>query len=119
MAIQRIGQYGIILFPPGLGSQISWKPFQNFQSCLLSKYVGKQYLDNTQDENVTLDDYLIHDMRISYRINLKRVREMEIGLLVNNLFNVEYSSNGYGYDGMPYFYPQAGINFLAMLSVKL
>jgi len=38
---------------------------------------------------------------------------------VNNFLDVKYSSNGYGYGGTPYFYPQAGINFLLMLSVKI
>ncbi len=110
----------IILSPSWIGgSQFTWKPFENFQTSLLSKYVGKQYLDNTQNENVTLDDYFINDIRLSYQIHPKGINGIEVGLLINNLFNVEYSSNGYGYGGTPYFYPQAGVNFLAMLSVKL
>jgi iron complex outermembrane receptor protein len=39
--------------------------------------------------------------------------------MINNLFGVKYSSNGYGYDGVPYFYPQAGINFLGMVTLRL
>jgi iron complex outermembrane receptor protein len=110
----------IILSPSWIaGSQFTWKPFENFQSSLLSKYVGKQYLDNTQHENVSLDDYFINDIRLSYQIHPRGIDAIEFGLLVNNVFNVEYSSNGYGYGGTPYFYPQAGTNFLAMLSVKL
>ncbi|HKZ36254.1 MAG TPA: TonB-dependent receptor, partial [Chryseolinea sp.] len=110
----------IILSPSWIaGSQFTWKPFENFQSSLLSKYVSKQYLDNTQDENVALDDYFINDIRLSYQIHPKGIERIEFGFLVNNVFNVEYSSNGYGYGGTPYFYPQAGTNFLAMLSVKL
>jgi len=110
----------IILSPSWIaGSQFTWKPFENFQSSLLSKYVSKQYLDNTQDENVALDDYFINDIRLSYQIHPKGIERIEFGFLVNNIFNVEYSSNGYGYGGTPYFYPQAGTNFLAMLSVKL
>jgi iron complex outermembrane receptor protein len=68
---------------------------------------------------VQLKDYLINDIRLSYLLKPKKFRGIEIGLLVNNLFDVEYSSNGYGYEGVPYFFPQAGINFLTMLSVKL
>jgi iron complex outermembrane receptor protein len=101
------------------GSQITWAAFDNFHASLLSKYVGKQYLDNTQDERVALDDYFIHDLRLSYRFTPKRFKAIELGALINNLFNVKYSSNGYGYGGVPYFYPQAGVNFLAMLSVKI
>ena len=86
---------------------------------MLSKYVGKQYLDNTQDENVVLDDYFINDLRFSYQFKPKAMEEIELGVLVNNFLDVKYSSNGYSYDGIPYFYPQAGINFLVMLSVKI
>ena len=110
----------IILSPSWIaGSQLNWKPFKNFQTSLLSKYVGKQHLDNTQDENVTLDDYFINDLRFSYQINPKLLDTIELGLLVNNFLDVKYSSNGYSYGGTPYFYPQAGINFLLMLSVKI
>jgi iron complex outermembrane receptor protein len=110
----------IILSPSWIaGSQITWNAFTNFQASLLSKYVGKQYLDNTEDERVTLDDYFINDLRFSYQFFPKGFNGIEVGLLVNNFLDVAYSSNGYGYAGTPYFYPQAGANFLAMLSVKL
>jgi iron complex outermembrane receptor protein len=68
---------------------------------------------------VTLSDYFIHDLKISYQINPKAMDKIELGLLLNNFLDVKYSSNGYSYDGTPYFYPQAGINFLLMLSVKI
>lgn len=110
----------IILSPSWIaGSQISWKPVEKFQATLLSKYVGKQYLDNTENERVTLNDYFINDLRFSYQIHAKAFNQIELGLLVNNLLDVDYASNGYGYAGTPYFYPQAGINFMAMLSVKI
>jgi iron complex outermembrane recepter protein len=110
----------IILSPSWIaGSQLTWKAFSNFQASLLSKYVGKQYLDNNQDENVALDDYFINDVRLSYQFHPKSLNVIELGFLINNIFDVEYSSNGYGYGGTPYYYPQAGVNFLAMLSVKL
>jgi iron complex outermembrane receptor protein len=110
----------IILSPSWIaGSQLAWKAFSNFQASLLSKYVGKQYLDNNQNEDVTLGAYFINDLRFSYQFHPKSVNAIEIGFLVNNIFDDDYASNGYGYGGTPYFYPQAGINFLAMLSVKL
>jgi iron complex outermembrane receptor protein len=110
----------IILSPSWIaGSKVSWKPFDRFEANLLTKYVGKQFLDNTENKNVTLDAYFLNDLRFSYQFMPKNVRLIEVGFLVNNVFDVEYSSNGYGYDGVPYFYPQAGINILAMLTVKL
>lgn len=110
----------IILSPSWIaGSQFNWKALRDFQVSLLSKYVGKQYLDNTENDRVTLEDYFINDLRFTYQIIPKGLNSIELGFIINNLFDVEYSSNGYGYGGVPYFYPQAGINFLAMLSVRL
>jgi iron complex outermembrane receptor protein len=90
-----------------------------FQVSLFTKYVGEQYLDNTQDRNVMLDDYLVNDLRLSYALHPAGIRDIELSVLVNNLFNVKYSSNGYGYGGVPYFFPQAGVNFLGMLKVRI
>jgi len=93
---------------------------------LLSKYVGKQYLDNTGNEERTIDSYLINDVRVSYDFSIGDIQNVRFSVLANNILNVEYASNGYtwGYlwDGWQYqqnnYYPQAGTNFLAGLSVK-
>ena len=101
------------------GSQLTWSIFHNFKTALLTKYVGKQYLDNTQTESLTLEDYLINDLRFNYTFSPKGLNAIELSLLVNNLFDVQYSSNGATYgDGVPYYYPQAGRNFLAMVAFR-
>ncbi|MBQ0148449.1 MAG: TonB-dependent receptor, partial [Flavobacteriaceae bacterium] len=46
------------------------------------------------------------------------LKKLELSLLVNNLFDVEYESNGYYYEG-PYYFPQAGINVLGGISIRL
>lgn len=110
----------IILSPSWVaGAQLSWMPVPEFDASLLSKFVGRQYLDNTQNLAVTLDPYFINDVRLSYRVSGRSLGTLEFGLLVNNIFNVAYASNGYGYDGTPYFFPQAGTNFLGMITLKL
>lgn len=110
----------IILSPSWiLGSQLAWSPVTAFEASLLSKYVGKQYLDNTDNNAVALDPYFINDIRLSYRITGKSLGQLEFGILINNVFDVKYASNGYGYDGVPYFYPQAGVNFLGMVTLRL
>jgi iron complex outermembrane receptor protein len=115
-----VGNTTIILSPSWIvGSQLTWSPLPEFDASLLTKYVGKQYLDNTGNDHVALDPYFINDIRLSYRITGKSLGQLEFGILVNNLFDVEYASNGYGYDGVPYFYPQAGINFLGMITLRL
>jgi len=109
----------IILSPDWIaGSQLTWSPFQNMQATLLSKWVSRQYLDNTQNETLTLDSYFVNDFRLAYTWKPRFTNEINFGLLLNNIFNERYSSNGYSYDGMAYFYPQAGRNLMASITVK-
>jgi iron complex outermembrane receptor protein len=108
----------IILSPDWVaGSQLAWSPFQYFQITLLSKFVGKQYLDNTQNETLALDGYVVNDLRLAYTWKPRFISEINFGLLLNNILDETYSSNGYSFDGVAYFYPQAGR--LAMASVTL
>ena len=110
----------IILSPDWIaGSQLSYNIFRGFQASLLSKYVGKQYLDNTQTEELILSDYFINDLRFSYSLTAKGMKGIDFSLLLNNVFDVKYSSNGVTYgDGVAYYYPQAGRNFMAMMTLK-
>jgi len=101
------------------GSQLNWSVFKNFQASVLTKYVGKQFLDNSETESLSLDGYLVNDLRLNYSFSPKGIKAVDVSLLVNNIFDAAYSSNGATYgDGVPYYYPQAGTNFLAMASLK-
>lgn len=118
-----------ISFSPRIiaGSGLSYSPMRRGEITLLTKYVGKQYLDNTSNNARSINAYLVNDVRFSYTIRPSFVREIGFSLLVNNILNEEYESNGYtwGYLGggdayrENYYYPQAGTNFLAMLTIKL
>ncbi|MBL7833335.1 MAG: TonB-dependent receptor [Cyclobacteriaceae bacterium] len=110
----------IILSPAVIGgSQLAWSAFAGFQATLLTKFVGKQYLDNTETESLTLEPYLVNDVRLSYTLRPKHMRAIDLSLLVNNIFNEQYESNGATYgDGVAYYFPQAGTNFLAMVTLK-
>ena len=117
-----------ISFSPNIiaGSALSYFAFKGTEITWLTKYVGKQYLDNTSNNNRSLDPYFINDLRISYRLNPSFIREISISLLVNNIFSEKYESNGYtwGYLGggaeyrENYFFPQAGRNFMGMVAFK-
>jgi iron complex outermembrane recepter protein len=109
-----------IILSPGLiaGSQMTYSLFKNFQLTWLTKHVGKQYLDNTETERLTLAAYLINDLRLNYQILPKGMKEIELSFLVNNIFDVKYSSNGAVYGSMAYYYPQAGRNFMVMMTLK-
>jgi iron complex outermembrane receptor protein len=105
--------------PSVVGSgQISFFPIKNLEVSWLMKYVGKQYLDNTENKLLALDPYLINDARVAYVISEKGFPAVEMNLMINNVFNNLYESNGYVYNGSPGYYPQAGIHFMAGLNIR-
>lgn len=94
---------------------------------LISKYVSRQYLDNTQTQSRSIDPYFVNDLRLSYKLDQVPVLEgITATLQVNNLFNHEYETNGYTFgwlqSGDPvyfnYYYPQAGTNFLFQVKLE-
>lgn len=117
-----------ISFSPNVvgGSQWFYRPVAAFEVGLLTKYVGRQYLDNTQNQARSLNPYFVNDLRLTYEWKPEWVERIGLSLLVNNMFNKLYSSNGYtfGYFGGEYevrenyYFPQATRNFLAALSVR-
>jgi len=117
-----------IAFSPSViaGSSLSFKPFEGTDITLLTKYVGKQYLDNTSDDDRRIDPYLVNDLRLSYSWKTSFLKEIHFSFLINNIFDKAYESNGftYGYLAGPvvfrenFYYPQAGRNFMAMVGIK-
>ena len=103
------------------------QPLKGLRLALLLKTVSRQYLDNTETERRSLDPYQVLDARLRYGIRPKFVKEIELGLLVNNVLNREYAANGYTYsyfgasgglDTFNWLYPQATRNYLASVGVK-
>ncbi|HLT08602.1 MAG TPA: TonB-dependent receptor [Cyclobacteriaceae bacterium] len=123
-----------IAFSPSIvaAAHIDFKPVKNFEISWLSKYVDKQYLDNSQRADRQLDAYFVNDLRLKYAIQPKLVREMEFSFLVNNIFNHLYEPNGYTFSyylpgEVPggrelvtenYYYPMAGTNFMAGVNIR-
>lgn len=102
-----------ISFSPNTIANISAnvKPAKNFSLGVQNQYVGAQYLDNTNTADLKLPSYFLSDVNAKYTLNLNHA-SMDIKLLVNNIFNKKYVSNGYVYDSAPYYYAQAGTNFM-------
>jgi iron complex outermembrane receptor protein len=108
------------------GSTISLKVSDAFQVRFISKYVSRQYIDNTANIERSLDPYFINNLHFEYEFNPKFIKGITARLMVNNIFNEKYESNAwvyrYFYDDAEYamdgYFPQAGINFMAGLSLK-
>ena len=116
--------------PNYIGSSLfSYQVLKNFEVDFISKYVGKQYLDNTESESRKLNDFFVNDFRFTYDFEVKNIcKSFRIGLQINNIFNVKYEPNGATYPGgisstgirtdYNYYYPQAGTNFMGNLVLK-
>ncbi|MCO5249401.1 MAG: TonB-dependent receptor [Chitinophagales bacterium] len=106
---------------------ITYEPVKDFQLSLISKFVGKQYLDNTSDNKRALDRYSTLDFSIRYTLRQKFFEEMKFGLLVNNITYKKYSANGYTYSYFSggqaitenFLFPQALTNFLLNVTMRL
>jgi iron complex outermembrane receptor protein len=93
---------------------------------LISKYVGKQYFDNTMNRGRTIDPYFVNNIRVDIAPRIKNLKRLDLQFMVNNIFNVKYENNAYGgnwyEDGnektWSYYFPQAGTNFMFRLGVK-
>lgn len=101
------------------GNIIVYSPIQDLHISLLQKYVGEQYMNNIELPSAKLADYFVNDLNVSFEIKPKSIfKSIMITGLVNNILDKKYVSNGYMWDVYPYYYPQAGINFLAGLTLK-
>ncbi|MDP2089073.1 MAG: TonB-dependent receptor [Flavobacteriaceae bacterium] len=101
------------------GNIINYTPTKNTELSLYSKYVGKQFLSNTELIASQLPDYFVSDLMVKYKFNTSKLfKNIELVGLINNIFDKKYVSNGYMWDTTPYYYPQAGIHFLTGVSIK-
>lgn len=91
---------------------------------LSTKYVGKQYLDNTSNEDRKLPAYTFSNLRFGYDWDPSFLGNVKLTAMVNNIFDAKFSSNGYTYSYLAgeiitenFVYPQAGINFMLGLNI--
>ncbi|MDR2971398.1 MAG: TonB-dependent receptor [Bacteroidales bacterium] len=101
-------------------------PFKNFSVNLVTQFVSKQYIDNSQDNNHILKPYCVSHLNLMYDIPKLKKLNLTLFFSVNNIFNKMYESNAWIWraqvGGDAYFedgyFPQAGINFLGGVKVK-
>lgn len=118
---------------------LKFSPFQDSKWSktnveLMNKFISSQYLDNTMSDSKSLPLYSYTNVSISHDIKLNHcLKELKLNLLLNNIFDQRYCSRGYTYfsgntanqDGTftagqdyNYYFPQAGFNFLAGMTMK-
>jgi iron complex outermembrane receptor protein len=118
-----------ISFSPGiiLQDNLTFIPLKNLSLTLISRYIGKQFIDNTSNNDRILNDYLVNNIMAGYTIRTKWIKEIGFNLAVNNIFSNKYETNAWIY---PYYmggklyesdgyFPQALVNFLFGITLKI
>lgn len=123
---EALGETDISFSPSIIANNfLRFYPVKNATVAFVSQYVGRQYLDNTSSADRMLDAWFVNNIHFRYTLALPGVKEFSLNLMLNNIFDVEYESNGWIYryyeDGvhrtMDGLFPQAGFNVLGGISV--
>ncbi len=116
--VKPLGNTAIAYAPNTVfSSALDFYPLKGVTLGLFTQYVSRQYLNNSQIKRLSLDPYVVNNLQLSYDFKPTWIGGMRVYVSVNNVFNALYANNGYVWGSTPYFYPQAGINFLAGLQV--
>ena len=118
-----------IAFSPTIvnNGTLTWLPWKNAEFRLISKYVGRQFLDNTSRADRSLDAFLVNDLHFSQSITMKEIKSIDLFFQMNNFLNERYEPNGYSYSYRyggeisrnNFYFPMAGINFMIGCSINL
>ena len=122
-AVQNLNDTNIAFSPDLITTHaLEYAPNTKFRAALIGKYVGEQYLSNTDTEASKLDSYFVTDFNFTYTLPVNNVFDSIVFTgMVNNLFDLEYVDRGYTYldtwsgptaTEIQGYYPQATRNFL-------
>ena len=122
-----LGTTDIAYSPNLIANSIFTFTYKAFECGLHSNYVGKQYIDNTSDNVRSIDAYFVNNLNMKYALKLNKSKSIDFNILVNNLFGEVYETNAWTWysaivggarnNDLRYF-PQAGTNFLASITLK-
>jgi iron complex outermembrane receptor protein len=117
-----------IAFSPSVvaGAVLNFVPLKKGEISFLSKYVSRQYLDNTSKQSRSLDAYFVQDVRLSYTLVGKVLKQTSIILQLNNVLNKKYEANGYTFSYISgglttenYYFPMAPFNCMVGINIRL
>lgn len=117
--LKNLGNTTISFSPHLIGNvSLNFMPAESLSFGLQNQYVGSQYLDNTNNDNLKLKNYFISDLNVKYSLKFKKT-DIDFKFLLNNIFNKVYVNNGYVYDENPYYFSQAKMNFILGIILKI
>ena len=84
-----------------VGSDKAW-------GSLATRYVRRQFLDNTSSVERSIDPYCVSDLQLGYAFSWQhyydRCTDFEVTFNINNLFNTRYATGGWIYTAVGYGY---------------
>ncbi|MBM3280258.1 MAG: TonB-dependent receptor [Candidatus Handelsmanbacteria bacterium] len=103
------GDNTLPLFPGRLANLRLAYQYRGGALGLQLQHVGKQYLDNTEDEARTIDPYRVLNAVLSQEVGWTGTGA-RVALHLNNLLGEKYETSGY-FDGERYLYTAAGRHY--------
>ncbi len=127
-ALRNLGVTDLSFAPSVIASgSLVYEPLEGARLAWTTRYVGDQYMSNTESPVSELPAYTVHDLTAAYELPEPWIgKSMSFQLLANNVFSAAFSNNGYYYtydddfsvpgqittiEGTGY-YPQALFNLL-------
>ena len=115
-------------FSPNIiaASNLSIEPVKRFTISLVSKYVGRQFIDNTANIDRSLNPFFVNNLEFFYSVKPKAIRQIDFWVHLNNIFNVKYETNAWVYryasggeeHELNGYFPQAEFNFMVGINLK-
>ncbi len=130
----EVGDTPIAFSPTFMANSNIGVNIKGFQAYLQTQYVSRQYLDNFGKKADSLDPYCVSTLSANYTFDIPSLKSITVGATVYNLFNKKYVTNGYSQTAAiyqqgdkqleaqqvsdPRFYPMAGTNVLATVTLR-
>lgn len=125
--VQRVlSKVPIAYSPEWIASHLlAWRPADQWEISWISKYVSRQFLDNTGSRDRMLKGWWVHDLNASWSWEKGKYCQLQVTGQINNLFNLNYSSHGYTWSYIyerriteNFYYPQAGRHYSIGLVIR-
>jgi iron complex outermembrane recepter protein len=128
---QHVNQYhstNIALSPDIIGgATLEFSPTRSLRLSLISKYVSRQYLDNTAKTSRSLNPFFYENARFLWTIPQPLFKQVQFIVTAYNIFNALYEPNGYSSSYISnqalvtanFYFPAAPINYMAAINITL
>jgi len=118
-----------ISFSPDIiaANSLKYELLKHFDINIDTKYVGRQYIDNTSSIERSLHPYLVNNLQFTYHFKTNYLKNVGLNFSINNLLDEKYETNAWAYryilggekfeqDG---YFTQAGRNYMFSLKISL